>query len=183
MSDSRKNMIIVFLSVSGLCLIILLCLSSAQTRQIKQSVSIHENTSLPTQQTTSANEYSSIQKENVCLNFLETYYTVSHSKSETSALTKCRPFLTERLYNDIQRSSEGEEYSEEEVSIDYSSSISTGAVYQNSSNSNEIIVRCTIKRTINKLKSRNEYFVVFNVKYDKEQWLIDDFNLISVMGD
>lgn len=183
MTENRKNAMLIFLFLAVIILLVLLLFSGARTKQVKESMTATENVSQTVVQVATDEGAATVQKKNVCTNFLETYYTVSHSKSEAAALSKCKPYLTERLYNKLQPSDETSEYSPDEIDLDFSSSISVSSVYRNTDKSDEILVRCTVKRNVNGMKSRNEYYASFNLEYDNDQWLINDYTLVSVMGD
>lgn len=187
MSEKRKNMLIIFLVLTSIVLIILLILSENNNKNSK-NIPIEEKTqqievlNAQLQNYQIIDDNSIIEKENVCTNFLKTYYSVQHSKSKAASLPECKAYLTTQLYDKLSPIEEGTEYSQENVDIDYTSSISIKDTYLNRSDSEKLIVHCTIKRTINDIQSINEYFVSLKVENVNDEWLVSNFELISVMG-
>ncbi len=187
MTEKRKNALIIFLSLSAIVLIILLILSIKSNKNSKY-IPVEEkaqqievlNSQVQNYQTIDDN--SSIEKENVCTNFLKTYYSLQHSKSKAASLPECKAYITEQLYDKLSPAEEGTEYSQQDVDIDYTSSISIKDTYLNRSDPERLIVHCTIKRTINDIQSINEYFVSLKVEKVNDEWLVSNFELISVMG-
>ena len=119
-------------------------------------------------------------KEAVCKDFLTAYYTVYHAKSKLVNLPECRKYVTDYLYSSLSPEDEGSsEYSDDEIDIDYSSSITINQCYQDINNPDRILVKCSIKKTVNKLQSVNDYFAIFNLTESEEGWLINNFELIS----
>lgn len=119
-------------------------------------------------------------KEAVCKNFLTVYYTVYHEKSKLVNLPECKKYVTDNLYSSLSPENESlAEYSDEEIDIDYCSSISINQCYQDINNPNKLLIKCTIKKTVNKLQSINDYFVLFNLTESEEGWLINNFELLS----
>lgn len=187
MTEKRKNILIIFLGLTSIVLVIFLVLSVNNNKNSKD-IPIEEkasqieilNSHLQNYQTADTNN--NIEKENVCTNFLKTYYSVQHSKSKAASLPECKPYLTTQLYDKLSPAEDGTEYSAEDVDIDYTSSISIKDTYLNRSDSNRLIVHCTIKRTINDIQSINEYFVSLKVENVNEEWRVSSFELISVIG-
>lgn len=119
-------------------------------------------------------------KENVCRNFLTTYYNVYHAKSKLVNLPDCKKYLTDYLYSSLSPNSEDSpEYSADEIDVDYNSSISINQCYQDINNSNKLLVSCSIKKTVNELQSINDYYVLFTLEESEDGWLINHFDLIS----
>ncbi len=125
-------------------------------------------------------ESSAEVKEAVCKNFLTAYYTVYHAKSKLVNLPDCKKYVTDYLYSSLSPENESSaEYSDEEIDIDYCSSITINQCYQDIDNPNKILIKCTIKKTVNKLQSINDYFVLFNLTESEDGWLINNFELLS----
>lgn len=123
-----------------------------------------------------------IEKKNVCNNFLKTYYVFEHCKTQSDLAKICKKYVTDSLYKKITPTEVKTEYSRDEVDIDYSSNITIEKSYINISVSDELIFDCTINKNINGMKSSNEYYVLFKLKHVNNEWLINDFQLISVQG-
>ncbi len=125
-------------------------------------------------------ESSAEVKKAVCKNFLTAYYTVYHAKSKLVNLPDCKKYVTDYLYSSLSPENESSaEYSDEEIDIDYCSSITINQCYQDIDNPNKILIKCTIKKTVNKLQSINDYFVLFNLTESEDGWLINNFELLS----
>ncbi len=187
MNEKRKNMLIAFLTLTSIILFIFLLLS-VKSNKNSEKISIEEKTEQievlgsQLQEYQKTDDNSSIEKENVCTNFLKTYYSVQHSKSKTASLPECKAYLTEQLYNSLSPAEEGTEYEQKDIDIDYTSSISIKDTYLNSVDSDKLIIRCTIKKTVNDMQSVNEYFVSLKVENVGDQWLVSNFELISIQG-
>lgn len=187
MTEKRKNILIIFLVLTSIILTILLVLSVNNSKN-SNNIPIKENTqqievlNAQLQNYQTIDDNSSIEKENVCTNFLKTYYSVQHSKSKAASLPECKAYLTTQLYDKLSPAEEGTEYSQKDVDIDYTSSISIKDTYLNRSDPERLIVRCAIKRTINDIQSVNEYFVSLKVENVNNEWLVSNFELISIMG-
>lgn len=185
--ENKKNILIVLLILAAIILSITLILTIKDNKN-SENVASDENQkqiellSSQLQEYQSDNNNDNIEKENVCINFLKTYYSVQHSTSKAASLPQCKPYLTEQLYNKLFPAADGKEYEQGDVDVDYTSSISIKDTYSNNSDSDKLIVRCTIKRTVNKQQSINEYFVSFNMENVNKEWLIRNFELISVQG-
>lgn len=187
MTEKKKNTAIVFLSITLVILLLFLVLSvtenkSAQNVVTEKAQSQTETLTSQPQRSQISNDTSVIEKENVCINFLKTYYSVQHSTSKAASLPECKAYLTERLYNQLIPKEDGTEYAQDEVDVDYTSSITVKDTYISQDDSDELIVRSTIKRTVNEMQSVNEYFISLKLEYVSDEWLVDDFELISVQG-
>lgn len=185
--EQRKNISIIFLTLTTIILSIslILTINSNKNSEMKNTQENQERIEIlnsQMQEYKAADNNSNIEKENVCRNFLKTYYSVHHSTSKAAALSDCRIYLTDKLYNKLSPADEESEYTQNEVDIDYTSTISIKEAYQNQSDPNELIVQCTIKRTVNDMQNINEYFVLFKLEKNSNEWLIDNFELISVQG-
>lgn len=188
MNNKRKNVIIAFLFLATVILLILLILSVNSNKGSKNT-NIDEKTEQIEVLNSQLQEYqknddtSITEKKNVCTNFLRTYYSVQHSTTKSAALPECKKYLTEQLYNKLSPGEKsGTEYAQKNVDIDYTSSISIKDAYIDCGDSDKLIIRCAIKRTVNGMQSINEYFVFFRVENINDEWLISNFELISIQG-
>lgn len=187
MTYKRKNIFIMILILIVIVLSICLALSINSNKNIKVDASNESQEKIEIlnsqlQEYQNKTDDSIVEKENVCSNFLKTYYSVRHSTSKAASLPECKAYLTEQLYNKLTPAEEGTEYSQEDVNVDYTSSISIKKAYQSNSDPNELIIRCTIKKTVNDMQSINEYFVLLKVENINQEWLVSNFELISVQG-
>lgn len=184
MTEKKKDTAIVFLSITSVILLLFLVLSVTENKNVATEKAQSQTETLTSQPQRSqiSNDTSVIEKENVCINFLKTYYSVQHSTSKAASLPECKAYLTERLYNQLIPKEDGTEYAQDEVDVDYTSSITVKDTYISQDDSDELIVRSTIKRTVNEMQSVNEYFISLKLEYVSDEWLVDDFELISVQG-
>lgn len=188
MTEKKKNILIIFLALTSIILFIFLMLSTTEnnnSQDITSENNLEQIESLKEDllEYQNDNDTSSIEKENVCTNFLKKYYSVQHSKSKSASLPECKSYLTEQLYNKLLPDEESTEYPNDVVDIDYTSSISINNTYINNADPNKLIIRCTIKRTINDMQSVNEYFVSLTVESINDEWLINSFEVISIQGE
>lgn len=180
MTDKIKNTLIVILIIIIAILSAVLINSKSENKpdeyQAKVSVLQDENSKLL--QSNFENDVST--KMNVCTNFLTDYYTVSHSKSKLVNLPKCKKYMTEDLYNYLSPSDQSDaEYSQDEIDMDYNSTISIKNYYADCNDSEKLIVHCTINKTINETKNSNDYFIELHLEQNEDNWLIDYFDIIS----
>lgn len=189
MTNKKKNTLIIFLLAVTVGLIIsLVSVIYINDNQTDPSAiqDYREQISLLNQQLQEERavpDNNRIIIENVCTNFLETYYTVQHSTSLSASAEKCKPYCTPELFSRIAPGEAGKEYSDKEIDIDYSSNIVIHNTYYCLANPEKVIVNCTINKNVNGMKSVNNYFVELNVSDTANEWLVDRFELISVQGD
>lgn len=185
MTDKKKNVLIVFLILTSIILLCLLVISGKSNENQANTTSVnHQQVEISEKQSQEyqiKNDTSAIEKKNVCINFLKTYYSIQHSTSKNASITDCKTYLTENLYNSLLPAEDGTEQSQSD--IDFTSSISVKDVYINSEDSEKLIARCTIKKTVNNLQSINEYFIALTFENINNEWRINSFDLISVQGE
>lgn len=188
MTEKKKNLIILFLSAVVILLAISLisAVYNSDKNNQKTEQSYQEridllNSQLQNERNTSDNNKVII--ENACTNFLKSYYSVQHSNSPTASADKTKAYCTQELFNKLQPQEPGNEYTDDELDIEYSSEIFIRETYYNSNNPLELIISCRIKKSVNKIQSSNEYYVKLTVKNVNGEWLVDDYHLTAVQGE
>lgn len=189
MTDKRKNALIIFLSSTVLILIISLVVTiysnDKSSLQETDYQSYQERIDLlisQLQEERSSSDENKVLIENVSRNFLKAYFSVQNSKSQASSLQASKVYITQSLYNRLSPGEPGTEYSDNEIDIEYSSNIIIHKVYYSVLDLDQIVISCTINKTVNDIKSSNDYYVDLTVSNINNEWLIDDFRLISVQG-
>lgn len=185
MKAKRKDILILFLLVVIVILIVMmLFLNNSGSDNGNSDQNYQEQISELTEQLQYQNLTTDdeIEIENVCTNFLKTYYSIENSKSQNSSAEQCKKYITDELYKQILPSEAETEYSSDEIDVDYSSNIIIRDTFTNNSIPEEFLVNCTINKNVNGMKSSNEYYVVFSMVQSNNEWLISDFELVSVQG-
>lgn len=184
MTEKKKTLIIFFLFALVIALIITIFNSDKSNQKSDQSYQQKIdllNSQLQKERNTSDN--SIIIIENVCTKFLKSYYSVQHSNSQTASTDKTKVYCTQELFNKLHPQESGDEYTNDELDLDYSSEIFIHETYLDLDNSNKLIIYCTLKKTVNEIKSSNDYYIEMTVENINDEWLVDDYNLIAVQGD
>lgn len=186
MTNKRKNILIIFLFTAVIALTVSMVtvlynsdksISEADIQEYQDRIDLLS--SQLQEEKASADDYTAVI-ENVCSNFLKAYYSVQHSTSQAASAETAKSYCTEELFNRISPESSGDEYTPDELDIDYSSSILIHKTYCSLSDPEEIIVSCTINKNVNDMKSSNSYYINLSVKNVNNEWLVDGFELTAV---
>lgn len=188
MTDKKKNALILFLSVAAIALLVSLVSviytkdNSDNQPDIKAYQEKIDLLNDQLQKQIAEPDNSRIIIQNVCANFLDAYYSIQHGNSSAASVENCRAYCTPELFSKISPGKTGNEYASDEIDLDYSSNIVIHDTYYSLEQPETLIAYCTINKNVNGMKSSNKYFIELNLSYADNEWLVNDFELISVIG-
>lgn len=180
MTEKKKNILIVFLTVFSLALILALVITLKQTDNIKSQAEANYTKQIETAQSTESSKDDNTLKINAGSGFLKAYYNIGTGTSQVADVSAYSPYCTESLASALAPPANDDEFDDSEINIKYSSGIIIKEVYLNSENSNKLVYNCTIEKQVNGNKSRQAYYITVNVVRDNGSYLVSSFDLVPV---